>query len=72
MNDLTLRNITQVVDFLGVCAVLHNLCIDDTLFPNENIVNEHAFGNVEGIEDDDDRDGITRRNSIMNVLPVIL
>lgn len=55
--------------FIRAYAVLHNISTDDTLFENENILNDgmpvdHDLGIVEDMEDDeDDRDGITKRNA---------
>lgn len=72
---IKLRSIEEIVHFIRACIVLHNLCIDDDL-DNENPpvnIREVQVDQNLGENDDleDDRDGITKRNNIMALLPLL-
>lgn len=72
---IKLRNIRQIVHFIRACAVLHNLCIDDEFIHLENIVHQiNVFDeNLDGDEhEQDNRNGINRRNIVMNNLPFVI
>ncbi|KAI4471415.1 hypothetical protein MML48_1g05754 [Holotrichia oblita] len=63
---LKLRSIPDCVHFIRACAVLHNLAIDDHFIIEEVAVdpdNVVVAPNEEAEEDD--RDGVTKRNEVM-------
>lgn len=73
---LKLRNIQDIVHFIRACAVLHNLSIENNFdLQDDELVglNEEVAGREEDVreeyDDRDDRDGIAKRNEVMNSLP---
>lgn len=74
---LKLRNIRNAVHFIRACAVLHNIALTDNLHIQEEDVREVEDDNAvleigEREENEDEEDGIQRRNVVMNNLPFIL
>lgn len=72
---IKLRKIEDIVHFIRACAVLYNLSVEHNLVqddiheqPNEVLViPEYIMHDEEDAQDD--RDGIAKRNDIMNNLP---
>lgn len=71
---LKLRKISDCVNFIRACCVLHNLAIDDDLPDNfeENVLGEVNVQQLDvGIIEDNERDnqdGIALRNRVANLL----
>lgn len=73
---IKLHNISVIVHFIRACAVLHNLCVDDEFIPyGQNILGHYQLLNAEQQADgdnEDDRNGVAKRNEVMNTLTFIL
>lgn len=71
---LKLKNIGEIVHFIRACAVLHNLCIDDEFIPEGEVPVQDIveIGNVEENYEEDNRNGINRRNLVMNNLQIVI
>lgn len=70
---LKLKNVGDIVHFIRACAVLHNLSLDEELIiPDEMPPGELNVVINENDErenyDEDDRNGVLKRNEVMNLL----
>ncbi|KAJ8929185.1 hypothetical protein NQ314_018134 [Rhamnusium bicolor] len=68
---IKLRKIPNVVHFIRACAVLHNLSIEDEFLMQEDAIlpdQQFQLNNLEEDFQEDDRNGITKRNEVMNSL----
>ncbi|CAG9834545.1 unnamed protein product [Diabrotica balteata] len=66
-----LRAVPDIIHFIRACYVLHNMTIEDQFeYEAENIDENILPFNLDIDENHADRNGMERRNEIMNLLPV--